>query len=229
MHKIHVAICDDIKQMRDYFSELIATQEDMEVVGTSDSGAGMVELAKRLKPDVILMDIQMESEFAGIDATASILKDFPSANIIIITVHDDDEFIFDAFVAGAVDYLVKNVSDDELFEAIRNAHKRNVQLNNDISHKIVNEFIKMKKEQKSFMYLVNMMCNLSPYEMETLQLLCKGVKRKEIAEMRCVELVTIHTMVARIMKKLGYKNSNEMINEINELGVLPLIKNMKEK
>lgn len=228
MNKIRVAVCDDIKQMRDYFSDIISAREDMEVVAIAERGDEIVQLAAQTKPDVILMDIQMESGRAGIDATMKITNELPEISIIILTVHDDDELIFDAFVAGAVDYLVKSVSVEDIFESITNAYNRNMQLNNRITQTIMGEFIRMKKERKSLLYLVNMMCNLSPGELETLQLLCAGMSRKRISEMRHVELVTVHTTVGRIMRKLGYKNSSTMIDDINTLGVLNSIKDMKK-
>lgn len=73
------------------------------------------------------------------------------------------------------------------------------------------------------MYLVNMMCNLSPTEIETLRYFCMGKTRREIADIRCVELVSVHTAITRVMKKLGYSNSRDMIKDLNALNILPLI------
>ena len=229
MEKIRIAICEDMKQVREYFVQVISQQKDMEIVGEAESGAEIIKLAEEKRPEIVLMDIQMETERAGIDATAAITDEFPEIKVIITTIHDSDELIFDAFCVGAVDYILKNENPGELLSAIRNAHDNNTRLNHNVAGKVLEQFRKMKRERQSLMYLVNMMCNLSPMEFETLSLLCDGVKRSEIAKRRCVELVTIHTMVGRIMRKLGYKNSGDMIEDIRSLDVLKLINNLKGK
>ena len=223
MSKIRVAVCEDIDSIRKHFVDLISSRNDMEIVGVAKNGEEIKDVALKEKPDIILMDIQMETEKAGIDATKELSGQLPDTSIIIITVHDDDKLIFEAFEAGAVDYILKDVSQEELFDSIINAYNKDVVLSNNITQKIVNEFVKMKKEKKSLMYLVNMMCNLSPAEIDILRHLCMGKTRREIAEIRCVELVSIHTAITRMMKKLGYGNSREMIDELNQLGILPLI------
>ena len=223
MSKIRVAVCEDIDSIRKHFVDLISSRNDMEIVGVARNGEEIKEVALKEKPDIILMDIQMETGKAGIDATKELSDRLPDTSIIIITVHDDDKLIFEAFEAGAVDYILKDVSQEELFDSIINAYNKDVVLSNNITQKIVNEFVKMKKEKKSLMYLVNMMCNLSPAEIDILRYLCMGKTRREIAEIRCVELVSIHTAITRMMKKLGYGNSREMIDELNQLGILPLI------
>ena len=223
MSMIRVVICEDMDNIREHFAELVSMCDDMEVVDVAKSGGEIKTVAMKTKPDIILMDIQMESEKAGIDATRFVTENLPNTSVIILTVCDDDEYIFEALEAGAVDYLLKSSSQNELIDAITNAYNKDVTLSNTIMQKVVNEFVKMKREKKRFMYLVNMMCNLSPTEIEILRYLCMGKKRREIAEIRCVELVSIHTAITRIMKKLGYGNSRDMMDDLNSLGILPLI------
>ncbi len=223
MAKIRVAVCEDMESINKHFVELISSRSDMEVVASAKSGAQIKELALKTKPDIILMDIQMESEKAGIEATKAILERLPGVSIIILTIHDDDKLIFEAFEAGAVDYILKSVPQNELFDAIINAYNKDVTLNHNIAQKIVSEFVKMKREKTSLMYLVNMMCNLSPTEIETLRYFCMGKTRREIADIRCVELVSVHTAITRIMKKLGYSNSRDMVKDLNALNILQLI------
>ena len=223
MSKIRVAVCEDMESINKHFVELISSRDDMEVVAVAKSGSEIKEKALKTKPDIILMDIQMESEKAGIDATKAILEQMPDTSVIILTVHDDDKLIFEAFEAGAVDYILKSVPQNEIFDAIINAYNKDVTLNHHIAQKIVNEFVKMKREKTSLMYLVNMMCNLSPTEIETLRYFCMGKTRREIADIRCVELVSVHTAITRVMKKLGYSHSRDMIKDLNALNILPLI------
>lgn len=135
MSKIRVAVCEDMESINKHFVELISSRDDMEVVAVAKSGSEIKEKALKTKPDIILMDIQMESEKAGIDATKAILEQMPDTSVIILTVHDDDKLIFEAFEAGAVDYILKSVPQNEIFDAIINAYNKDVTLNHHIAQK----------------------------------------------------------------------------------------------
>lgn len=140
----------------------------------------------------------MEIERAGSDATQKIIMQNPEISVIILTVYYDAELIFDAFVASAVDYLMKDVSENDFYSAVSNTYKKNVSLDKNVSKSLVKEFVRMKKEQGSLMYMISVICRLSPLEFETLKLLCSGKDRKTIADMRCVELVTVHLSLIHI-------------------------------
>ena len=119
--KIKIMIADDFPLLLEDMCELIDRQEDMEVVGTAGSGKKIVELAKETKFDIILMDIEMENLNAGITATELLREQLGDVNVIFLTVHDTNEMILTAMGAGAVDYLVKGCSEDEILNHIRSA------------------------------------------------------------------------------------------------------------
>ena len=217
MAKIKVAVCEDMESINKHFVELISSRSDMEVVASAKSGAQIKELALKTKPDIILMDIQMESEKAGIEATKAISEQLPGANIIILTIHDDDKLIFEAFEAGAVDYILKSVPQNELFDAIINAYNKDVTLNHNIAQKIVSEFVKMKREKTSLMYLVNMMCNLSPTEIETLRYFCMGKTRREIAYPNTEYQRCIVHQARNALKYVAEKDKKVFANDLKSI------------
>ena len=114
MENIKVMIADDMKEIRDYFSVIVNNENGMEVVATVSSGKEAIELAGQVSPDVILMDIQMDTDNDGIEATKIIKERYPEIKIIIVSIHDYDDNIMNAFVAGASDFILKTSSNAEL-------------------------------------------------------------------------------------------------------------------
>ena len=105
---IRCMVVDDLQSIREHFKDLLDLSEDIEAVALAANGREAVELAFEHKPDIILMDVQLEYDVAGIDAAAEIMTKLPDTKIIILTVHNNDRFILDAYLAGAVDYIIKN-------------------------------------------------------------------------------------------------------------------------
>ena len=116
--KIKVLIAEDMEPIRRKYVKIINASEDLEVVSDVESGEEAVKQAKERKPDVILMDIEMETPDAGIRATQRILQDNPDVRIIILTVYEEDELIFTAFQLGVCDYILKNASQEEIIKSI---------------------------------------------------------------------------------------------------------------
>lgn len=219
MNKIRIIICDDMPQICRHFEKVISSCDDMQVVAVASDGKEVTRLAAELVPDIILMDIQLESEEAGITATERILAENPQIKIIMITVHKEDDLIFKSYGAGAVDYIIKTETDEEIINSIRNVYNNEVFIRSSIAKKILTEFSKMRKNQASIMYTIAIITNLTNAELDILKLIYHGVKRKDIAEMRNVEIVTINTQVRNILKKLGYRNTNELITNLKSLGI----------
>ena len=140
MSKIRVAICDDMPQILRHFKKIIQAAGDMEVVAEAETGKEMVALADKLQPDIILMDIQMESEDAGILATNKILSEHPDIKVIILTVHKEDDLIFRAYGAGAIDYIIKTEESNEIVKSIRTVYNNDVFIRPGIAKKILNQF-----------------------------------------------------------------------------------------
>ena len=119
MEKIKVAICDDLEYLCKYFKNEINQNEDMECVAYAVNSTQCVEMAGREKPDVLLLDIQMETNDAGINAIPKVLAISPQTKIIILTIHENDEYIFKALTLGAIDYMIKTTPIEEIIKAIR--------------------------------------------------------------------------------------------------------------
>ena len=224
MSKIRVAICDDMPQILRHFKKIIQAAGDMEVVAEAETGKEMVALADKLKPDIILMDLQMESEDAGILATNKILSEHPDIKVIILTVHKEDDLIFRAYGAGAIDYIIKTEESNEIVKSIRTVYNNDVFIRPGIAKKILNQFSVMHKRQESVMYTIAVIMSLTNSELEVLKLLLSGMSRKELADQRNVEYVTINTQIRNIMKKLGYSSTKEMIASMKAMKIFDIIK-----
>jgi DNA-binding NarL/FixJ family response regulator len=222
MGKIKIVVCDDMKQIRDYFSMIIESEQDMELVGVASSATEVVKLVKETQPDIALVDIQMESEDSGILATEQIKMEFPDVKVVIITIHEEDELIFRAYGAGAVDYILKTSSVTEILNSIRNVYKDEFFIRPFVTQKIMGEFTRLQNEKDSLMYTVMIMTKLTNAEIEILKAIYNGSTRKEIALQRSVEVVTIDTQIGNILKKFGYKNSKELIKTLRQLKVFEL-------
>lgn len=214
---IRIAVCDDVEQITNYFVRLINSQEDMEIVGTACDEKGIVVLAEKTLPDIVLMDIQMDTEKAGIEAIKQIHEKNPDIKIIIITIHAEDDYIFEAYAAGAVDYILKTESKEEICKSIRRVYDNVEFVRPYIAKRLVSGFMETHRMKQSFMYLLSIMTNLTNTEMDILKAAYFGQSRKEIANERCVELNTIKYHVSNILKKLHYKSFKQLLHDMREL------------
>lgn len=224
MEKIRIALCDDIKYLCDYFSETLAVEEDFEVVGSANDSVSCLKLCKETRPDVLLLDVQMEEMDSGIILIPKIKKHSPNTKIIILTIHEEDDFIIRIFEQGADDYIVKTQPIEMIKNAIRAAHKNQVVLHPDISKVILQEFQQMKSLQLSLMNAVTMLSQLSQSELEVLHDLCLGKSYSEIARKRHVEDTTVRSQAARILKKFNMRKTEHLVTELKSLNVFEAFK-----
>lgn len=217
MEKIKVMIAEDFKIIRDEFCNMIDSQEDMELVGSSDSAAGIIKLSKEKEVDIILMDIEMEKFDSGIEAAEMILNFNPTINIIFLTVHELDDFIFRAFTTGAVDYVVKSSPPEVILQHIRNVYNGKPFLDVNIQAKLRGEFSRLKKNEDNLLSVINIIIELTPAERELIKLLLKKNKISQIAEIRNVEIVTVKTQINSILKKFNKRRTKEIVAMINRL------------
>ena len=216
---IRIVVCDDMEQIKDYFVRLISTQEDMEIVGSAHDKQSVLEVVRATVPDIVLMDIQMDTEKAGIEAISEILDEFPEIKIIIITIHAEDDYIFEAFAVGAVDYIMKTESKEEICKSIRRVYDDEEFIRPYIAKRLVNGYVKAHKMRQSFMYMLSIMTSLTNTEIEILKAAYYGKSRKEIAAERFVELNTVKYHITNILKKLHYKSLRQLISDIRELAL----------
>ncbi len=215
--KINVVIAEDIEVLREEFCDLVNEQNDMVVVGAAASGKQVVKIADNEDVDVILMDIEMEKYHDGIEAAQSILQYHSDIAIVFLTVHEDDETVFNAFATGAVDYVVKSSPYEEILESIRNAVKGKSVIRSNIAEKIRNEFSRMKRNEESLLFIFDIISKLTPTERELIRLLLMNKRVSEIAKLRHVEVVTIKSQITSLLKKFQKRRTKEIVTMIRKL------------
>lgn len=224
MNKIRVVIADDFSDILNYFKMILSREADMEVVGTAGSGEEAIQVSLSCKPDIVLMDVQMETELAGIEAVKRIKESLPKTKIIMLTIHEEDDILFKAYGVGAMDYIIKTSSIVEIITSVRNVFQNTLSLRPEIAGKILEEFSRMQNEQTSLIYTLNIVSKLTNSEFEVLRAINNGATYRQIAEDRVVEEVTIRTQAANVMKKFGKNNMKEIVRQLEQLKIFDIYK-----
>lgn len=220
MGKIRAVIADDNEEIRNYLSEVIqAAAEDIEVAGLASSGSEAVELAKKLKPDVILMDVQMESHTSGITAVEQIHRQFPDIKCIMLTIHENEEYMLRAYLAGAVDYIVKMSPTEKIVSSIYDVIDNKLLLRPEIAKKIMNEYQRLKENQRHVRETLQIMMMISTTEYEILRMVYNGDSYKKIAQKRFVQETTVRSQIHHILKKFKKKRMKDVIRLLRELNI----------
>ena len=223
--KIKVLIAEDVAPIRKRFAAVLKKCPAIEVVAEVGTGEEACKTARKLNPDVILMDIEMEAKDAGIRATGEILAEMPDIKIIILTVYEEDELVFSAFRLGACDYVLKNASNEEIVNAVTSAYRGQSPIRPEIADKIRSEFRRVKTYESSFLFMLNILSTLTPKELDTLYLLSTGYNKRQI---RCVEMSTVKSQVHSILKKFNKKKISEIITTESDRKLLGSILNNTE-
>ena len=216
---IQVAIVDDFELLREDLRELIAGQEDMEVAWQAKTGQEAVELARVRDADIILMDIEMETINAGIGAAEKIRDQGRGQKIIYLTAHETNQTIITAMGTGAVDYIVKGCPEEELLEHIRNAYGGKPVMESRIQETVMREYSRLQRSEQSLLFFINNVSQLTAAERELVRLLLDGNKVKDIARIRCVEMITVKTQIKGLLRKFGCSRTKEIVSMIQELNI----------
>ena len=216
MEKIKVALCDDMRYLCQYFEILINREEDMEVVGISDNAEECLKLSEEKKPDVILLDIQMNTDDDGIIILEKLLQQNPDIKVIMLTIHEEDELIFRSLSLGACDYMLKSTAPKNIIEAIRNAYEGRPMLNPCIAKKLLEQCAKVRRQQYEAMSQLHSIAMLTASEYKILRMIYEGNSYAEIAKQRFVEEVTVRTQVNKILKKFNASNMKELVARLRE-------------
>jgi Response regulator containing a CheY-like receiver domain and an HTH DNA-binding domain len=222
--KIKIIVAEDFDVLRDDLVDFLNEQSDMEVVGAARSASEVEKIATTCDSDIILMDIEMETTRSGIEAAELIRDAKQDQKIIFLTAHETDDMIFSAMGTGAVDYIVKGCSYDEILNHIRAAYCGNPIMEANIQRKIMNEYSRLRRSEKSLLFFINNISQLTFAERELIKFLLLGKKLREIAEIRCVELVTVKTQINGLLKKFHCRRTNEITQLIQELNIGHLFK-----
>lgn len=205
--KIKIMLVDDHQIVLKGISFYLSMQPDFELVGEAYNGKEAVEKAGEWKPDIILMDLNMPV-MDGIEASRLIVERHPGIKILVLTSFSDRSYIVPALQSGVAGYILKDVEPDQLAEAIRSAHKGNVQLHPDIASSLV-EVALPAAEAGGGSLSFDAKAALTPREQEVLRLLAKGMSNKEIATALTVAEKTVKTHVSSILSKLGLSDRTQ--------------------
>ncbi|MBI4292336.1 MAG: response regulator transcription factor [Betaproteobacteria bacterium] len=192
---IKVLIADDHAVMRDGLTAILEREQGISVIGTAVNGREVVSEAKRLAPDIVIMDIVMP-ELGGIEAAAQVRDYCESTKVIILSMYSTVEHIFRALQAGALGYLLKECAGSEVVEAVRSVHAGNRYLSKKVSDAVVDGYV---REHRSTSPLES----LSPREREVMLGVVEGESSSEIAEALHLSPKTVETYRSRLMQKLG--------------------------
>jgi two-component system response regulator NreC len=193
---IKIMLADDHAMLRHGLSKSLQNEEDIEVIAQAKDGRSTVELAKELKPDIVIMDIGMP-DLNGIEATRQITKDCPKIKIVALSMHSSKNFIIEMFKAGASGYLLKDCEFDELIHAIRVVIDDKTYISPTISDVVVENYMRQFPETKDSSFSI-----LSKREREVLQLLAEGKTTKQIAKRLHISSKTVEVHRLNLMGKL---------------------------
>lgn len=216
---IRILIADDFDLLREDLRDTINAQEDMQVVGEAATGAALAKLAETTDFDVALVDIEMETVTAGVHAAEAILLTKPDAVVIFLTAHETENMILMSMAAGAVDYIVKGCPEEEILRHIRSAWEGEPLLDARIQATVLKEYSRLRRSEKSLLFFIHNVSQLTPTERTLVRYLLEGRKAREIAQIRCVELVTVKTQIKGLLRKFGCSRSKEIVAMIRELNV----------
>ena len=216
---IRILIADDFELLREDIRDTLNAQPDMRVVGEAATGAQLEALAANTPFDLALVDIEMESTTAGIRAAEHILENKPEALILFLTAHETENMSLMSMGAGAVDYIVKGCPEEELLRHIRSAYQGEALLDARVQHTVLKEYSRLRRSERSLLFFINNVSQLTPAERALVRCLLDGYKVREIAQIRCVEVVTVKTQIKGLLRKFGCTRTKEIVEMIRELNV----------
>ncbi|HSZ44380.1 MAG TPA: response regulator transcription factor [Streptosporangiaceae bacterium] len=219
---VRIIVADDHEVVRAGFAALLDTQPDFMVVGTASDGNGAVRASQSLYPDVVLMDIRMPG-MDGIEATRQLAgPDAPGPHIprvLILTTFDLDEYVYDALCAGASGFLLKDVTAEHLFDAVRVVAAGEALLAPTVTRRLISEFAQLRPRAAASAPPVALAA-LTPRETQVLRLIAEGLSNPEIAARLVVSEETVKTHVSRVLAKLGLRDRTQAVITAYESGLV---------
>ena len=209
---IRVVVADDQQIVREGFSALLETQEDISVVGSAADGDEAVRVCAEQQPDVVLMDVRMPG-VDGIEAT----RRLAGARVIILTTFDLDDYVYDALSAGASGFLLKDAGAERLFEAVRVVAAGEALLAPAVTRRLIAEFARQRPRVRP---TPERLSELTPRETEVLRLIAEGLSNLEIADRLVLSDETVKTHVSRVLFKLGLRDRTQAVVAAYESGLV---------
>jgi DNA-binding NarL/FixJ family response regulator len=218
MPNVRIVVADDHQVARAGFAALLDTQPDFTVVGTACDGAEAVRACRELRPDVVLMDVRMPV-MDGIEATRQLAgSGADGPRILILTTFDLDEYVYDALRAGASGFLLKDVTAERLFDAVRVVAAGDALLAPAVTRRLISEFAKLRPEPDA--PATAALGALTPRETQVLRLVAEGLSNPEIAARLVVTEETVKTHVSRVLSKLGLRDRTQAVVTAYESGLV---------
>ena len=220
MERIKTIICDDVVELCDNYKKYMEITDKFVCVGVAHNAKQCVEAVKICEVDLLLLDIQMETEVSGIEIIKDLKMAKPNMIIIMLTSHDNSDYVFHAFLRGADRYVVKKSDICSMFEEIYHIYLQSVEKNSyNFDLNVLRDKARDVYNSKiSILYLINAMSKLSTGEFDLLKELYMGKSYKDIAIERVVEETSVKSMASRVLKKLGAKRMKDVINELKSVG-----------
>ncbi len=208
---IRILLADDHKILREGLVALLEKQPDLKILGEAEDGRTAVRMVMQMRPDVVIMDINMP-DLNGVEATRQIIKELPGVKVIALSVHSNNYIIKGMLQAGASGYLLKYSSSKELINAIHSVMDKQIYLSPEITGIVVDEYKSSTSESPSIFSV------LTPREREVLQLFAEGKNSREIADSLFLSLKTVGAHRRQIMQKLGVKTLAGLVKYALEEG-----------
>ncbi len=216
MDNVKVLVVDDHDVVREGIRMVLASDPELEVVGTASSGEEAVECVRTLHPKVVLMDIGMPG-ISGFEATRRIRESDPDVEVVALTVHDSAAYVFQMLRAGATGYVVKRAAAEDVIQAVKRASHGEAVLHPAVAKLVISDYLMRVEsgEEVSF-------DTLSDREREILKLIAEGKTNREIAEMLFLSIKTVQTHRANLMHKLGMHDRTELVKYAIRKGIIGL-------
>ena len=202
---IRILLVDDHTILRDGIRSLLEDELDMEVIGEAEDGHAAVKMTAQLEPDVVVMDIAMPL-LNGLEATRQIKRNNPQVKVLILTMHENEEYIRQVLATGAMGYILKDAAARELLGAIRAVHRGEAVLSPAITRLVIEDYLRWGEPQAE-----PISNGLSAREREVLQLIAEGYTNKQIGEILCISVKTVQAHRNNLMQKLDLHDRGELI------------------
>jgi len=205
MAEIRILLVDDHAILRDGIRSLLEKEPQFKVIGEARDGRAAIDMVRKLKPDIVLMDVAMPL-LNGLEATAQIVQSHPESKVIILSMYDYESYIRQALAAGAAGYILKDENAQELIDAINCVHQGEAVLSPAITRLVIEDYLRWGEIKT-----VETDNGLTSREREVLQLIAEGYTNKEIAEILTIAIKTVQAHRANLMEKLDLHSKGDLI------------------
>ncbi len=219
VNRIRVAVCDDELTICKYYQNVIEKDDELEFVGKSTNIPECKALLESAKPDILLLDLQLEYSEAGFKILSIVPAVSPETKVIMLTMYDSDENFFTALENGADYFLNKTITSKQLVESIKKRYNNHSDFDDYLENRLLSSGISLSNENKSLLFLLNVLKNLTKSEIEVLSDLCKGLSYSEISQKRFVTENTVRSQIVRMVSKIKCKNIKELVSTAKSLDI----------